>query len=196
MKRLLILMLALVLALSLVACGSGETTTAPTASSDTAETSQTTTGANSSGADLTTVEGFLTAFGLTEGDLKCANYTRLDKTTYTIDEGADYGKIKEVGAYVSKALTDDEVRAWLKQVISKLNSLSDDGKIDNVFQPGSALTADYIIEKSNGYLYQGSGYYNYNGKKVSVQICVYPNQLDSDDPNDAMLAGTLKLEWY
>jgi hypothetical protein len=192
-------MLALVLALSLVACGSGddnggETTTAPTTSSDTAETTPTTTEADNSGADLTTVEGFLSAFGLTEADLKCANYTRLDKTAYIIDEGADYGKIEEVGAYVSAALTDDEVRAWLEQVISKLNSLSDDGKIDNLFQPGSALTADYIIEKSNGYYYLGSGYYYYNGKKVSAQICVYPKQLDDEDPDDAMAACTLKLE--
>jgi hypothetical protein len=210
MKKTITLALVLVLALSLLtACGGDNndgssttppansgTTTTPPADNTPSGGGDTTSGNNDSAntADLTTVAGFLAAFGLTEDDLKCANFTRIDKTAYTIDEGPDYGKISEVGAYISKALTDEEVRAWLEQILAKLNSLSGDGKIDNLFESGTALTVDYIMEHSTGSIYQGSGYYNYNGKRISAQICVIKGYLDNADPNEAMAACTLRLE--
>jgi hypothetical protein len=142
MKKIITLTLVLVLALSLAACGgnsgggstttppaSNNTTTPPSSGTTTPPADNTPSGGNATG-DLTTVEGYLAAFGLTENDLKCANFTRIDKTAYVIDEGPNYGKITEVGAYISKGLTDEEVKAWLEQIITKLNSLSDDGKVD------------------------------------------------------------------
>jgi hypothetical protein len=203
MKKLITIALALALALSLAACGEktdngGSNTGGNSNTPGTSQGGNTTTPGNNGGnatGDLTTVKGFLSAFGLTENDFKCANFTRIDKTAYVIDEGPDYGKITEVGAYISKGLTDEEVKAWLEQIITKLNSLSADGKVDNLFESGSALTPEYIIEKSTGSIYQGGGYYTYNGKEVSVGICVIKNYLDNEDPNEAMAACTIGLEW-
>jgi hypothetical protein len=190
MKKSILLMLTFVLAISLVACGGGNdngggSTTTPSANNDT--TNPPSNNGNNATGDLTTIEGFLTAFGLTENDLKCANYNRLDITSHVIDTGV----IKEVGAYVSKKLTDEEVKAWLDQIIAKLNSLSDDGKVERLLGDGEALTTDYIMSQT---MYMGSGYYTYNGKEVSVRISVMPGYLDNTDPNNAMAACTLNLE--
>jgi hypothetical protein len=142
---------------------------------------------NNQTSDLTTVKGFLAAFGLTENDLQCAHQTRLDKTTYSLETK----QIKEVGVYVSQKLTNEEVKAWLDKVIGKLCSLSAEGKIDNLLTDGD-LTTDYIMSQT---MYMGSGSYTYNGKKVSVLIDVMPGYLDNADPDDAMAACTLKLEF-
>ncbi len=150
-------------------------------------TEQTGNNGNSQTNDLTTIKGFLTAFGLTENDLKCANFTRLDKTSYSLSTN----EIKSVGAFVSKKLTDAEVKDWLDKVIGKLGSLSAEGKIKNVVEDGD-LTTDYIMSKT---MYIGGGTYTYNGKKVSVTISVMPGYLDNEDPDDAMAACTLKLEF-
>ncbi|GHU60167.1 hypothetical protein FACS1894171_0510 [Clostridia bacterium] len=206
MKKVITLALTLVLAFSLLAaCGDGSSTTpssnsgnsstsTPPASQSGNDTTPSNNGGNATG-DLTTVAGFLAAFGLTENDLKCANFTRLDRTAYIIDEGPDYGKIKEVGAYISQKLTDEEVSAWLEQVINKLNSLSDDGKIANSHADaqGEALTVDFIM---NQQMYGGGGQYTYKGKTVGVTIFVVPGYLDNEDPDEAMAACTLRLEEY
>jgi hypothetical protein len=201
MKKFLVLALALVLALTLfTACGgntdNSENNAKPPATQG--ENSNTPddnnggdNGSGNASADLTTIEGFLSAFGLTEDDIKCANFTRLDITSNVITEGPEYGKITEIGAYVSQKLTDEEVKAWLDQIISKLNSLSAEGKIDNLLADED-LTTEYIMGAKP---YTGSGSYTYNGKNVDVTITVMPGSLDSDDPNDAMAACTLGLEF-
>ncbi len=137
--------------------------------------------------DLTTVNGFLSAFGLAENDLKCANFTRLDKTSYSLSTN----EIKEVGAFVSEKLTDAEVKDWLDKVIGKLCSLSAEGKIKNSIGDGE-LTTDYIMSQT---MYIGGGTYTYNGKKVSVTIAVTPGYLDNEDPDEAMAACKLSLEF-
>ena len=191
MKKLLAITLVMVLAFSLLtACGgnadtdtSGDDSTNPTASQDDNQTSD-----DETIADLTTVDGWLAYWELTEDDLKCANFTRLDKTTTVISTG----EIEEVGAYINKELTDEEVRAWLEKVISKLNSMSEEGKLANILKDGEELTADYIMEQN---MRIGSGDFTYKGKKVNAMISVMPGYLDSDDPNDAMAACTLELSY-
>jgi hypothetical protein len=208
MKKLLTLLTAVMMVLSLTACGGDDTSSTKTSSKNNSSSSQdkgnsdstpagndSDSGNDNAGgdetADLTTVNGFLSAFGLTENDLKCANFTRLDKTAHVITEGPEYGKITEIGAYVSQKLTDEEVKAWLEQIMGKLNSLSAEGKIDNLLSDED-LTTEYIMSEKP---YMGSGSYTYNGKKVDVMITVMPGSLDSDDPDDAMAACTLGLEF-
>lgn len=198
MKKLLVIILALVLTLSLAACGGNNsgTSTPPANNSSPAPPSsengsEPTPSGNNGGAaaeDLTTIEGWLAAFGLTESDLVCAHFNRLDINAYVTSTGV----ITEVGAMVSEQLTDEEVRAWLEQIIAKLESLSDSGQVDNALADGEALTADYIMEQT---MYLGAGSYSYGGKGVSVMIAVMPGYLDSDDPDEAMAACSLGLEW-
>lgn len=199
MKKAFALALALVLALSLAACGgSGNGTSTPPAndnstSSGTGGNNSTaappsTGGGNAADEDLTTVEGWLATFGLTENDLKSAHYNRLDVNSYVTSTGV----ITEVGVMISEKLTDEEARAWIEQVIAKLNSLSDSGQIDNLLEDGEALTADYIMDQQ---MYIGSGYYDYNGRAVVAMISVMPGYLDDEDPDVAMAACSLGLEW-
>lgn len=195
MKKLLVLFLALIMVLSLAACGGNENSNTPSGSSTTdpgtsQETPTTSIGGDTSKNDLTTESGFLAAFGLTEDDMKCANFTRIEKTSYNLETNV----IGEVGAYISAALTDDEVETWLTKIIGKLNSLSDDGKITALYTgaDGAALTVDYIMGKT---MKIAPGSYTYNGKQVSVIISVYPNSLDDADPNEAMAACLVDLEF-
>lgn len=201
MKKFLTSALVLTMILSLAACGEKtpaqtESTTPAPSGNGTSATSQqvadnTTSGNDSENtADLTTVSGFLTEFGLTENDMKCANFTRLDRTSYVLDTM----KITEVGSYVSEKLTDDDVKAWLEQIIGKLNSLSGNGKIENSHADaqGEALTAEFIMNRT---MKIGGGSYDYNGKTVDVVISVSPGALDNEDPDEAMPACSLELIW-
>ena len=188
MKKFLALVLALLMLLSLAACGektpaaNDENTTPSSQQKQTQPDSK----QNEEADDLTTVEGFMKAFGITEDDMKCAKFTRIDKTSYDIDSG----KIIEIGSYISEAMTDEEVQAWIEKIITKLDSLSDDGKI--MTYGDGELTVDYIMEKS---MKVASGSYQYKGKNVAMSITVFKGQLDNADPNEAMPACTLSLEF-
>ncbi len=195
MKKIITLVLALLMLLSLAACG--EKTPAPSMentnpSSQPSETpgqqEQTRPNGNENekADDLTTIEGFMKAFGITEDDMKCAKFTRIDKTSYN----SDSGKIVEIGSFISEAMTDEEVRAWIEKIITKLDSLSDDGKVMTLGD--GELTVDYMMAKS---MKVASGSYKYNGKNVSVSITVFKGQLDNADPYEAMPACTLWLEF-
>ncbi len=192
MKKWLILALALTLALSLAACGGADNSDTPSGGGSTPPPASqggndTPSGNGTDTSDLTTVEGLLTAFGLTEDDLKCANFTRLDKDSYSLETG----EIGSIGVFVSKKLTDEDVKAWLDQVLTKLNALSDNGKIKNILSDGD-LTTDYIMSQT---MYMGTGTYTYNGKKVTALLSVTPGYLDDEDPNEAMAACSLSLEF-
>ena len=194
MKKIIALALALLMLMSLAACG--EKT--PASNDDTTPNSQQTENPgqqeqkqsdnkqNEEADDLTTVEGFMKAFGITEDDMKCAKFTRIDKTSYDIDSG----KIIEIGSYISEAMTDEEVRAWIEKIITKLDSLSDDGKI--MTYGDGELTLDYMMAKS---MKVASGSYIYKGKKVAMAITVLPGELDNENPDYAMPACTLSLEF-
>jgi hypothetical protein len=200
MNRILVLMLALALAVFFAACGakdavqeavrgavSGGESVASSNQDDSKEATPPEKQGDSGDADLTTVEGFLTAFGLTQEDVRCANFNRLDITSNSLETGEIY----EVGAYISEKLTDEQAKAWLDQILAKLESLSESGKIKNILEDAD-LTTDYIMSQS---MYVGSGTYMYDGKKVVVLLSVIPGYLDSEDPDDAMAACTLGLEW-
>ncbi len=196
MKKTITLILALLMLLSLAACG--EKTPATNDESTTPSSQQTEDPGqqeqtrpddskdNEEADDLTTVEGFMKAFGITEDDMKCAKFTRVGKTSYDTDSG----KIVEIGSFISEAMTDEEVRAWIEKIITKLDSLSDDGKVMTLGD--GELTVDYMMAKS---MKVASGSYKYNGKNVSVSITVFKGQLDNADPNEAMPACTLWLEF-
>ena len=194
MKKIIALTLALLMLMSLAACG--EKT--PASNDDTTPNSQQTENPgqqeqtqpggkeDEKADDLTTVEGFMKAFGITEDDMKCAKFTRVGKTSYHTDTG----KIIEIGSYISEAMTDEEVRAWIEKIIAKLDSLSDDGKI--MTYGDGELTVDYVMAKS---MKVASGSYQYKGKNVAMSITVFKGQLDNADPNEAMPACTLSLEF-
>ena len=191
MKKLLAILIVLVLTLSLLtACGeSGGTGSTGTGSAGTgSDEGRGDLIDEDQAGDLTTVEGFLSYWGLTGDDLKCANFNRLDKVSYSLETG----EIHEVGAYISAKLTDDEAKAWIEKVISKLNSLSAEGKLANILADGEELTADYIMAQS---MHIGSGDFTYKGKKANAMISVIPGYLDSDDPDEAMAACSLKLTY-
>ena len=195
MKKIITLVLALLMLLSLAACGektpatNGENTTPSSQQTEDPgqqEQTQSDNKQNEEADDLTTVEGFMKAFGISEDDMKCAKFTRVGKTSYHTDTG----KIIEIGSYISEAMTDEEVRAWIEKIIAKLDSLSDDGKI--MTYGDGELTVDYIMEKS---MKGASGSYQYKGKNVAMSITVFKGQLDNADPNEAMPACTLSLEF-
>ena len=174
MKKLLFLVLSLVLVFSHVACSEND--------SNTSGTSKTTDKGNTD--NLTTIEGWLSYWNLAEEDLRCANFTRLDKTTYSSKTGV----ISEIGIYINKELTNNEVSAWLEKIISKLNSISEEGRITNYEAHDELLAADWIMSRT---LHIGSGEFTYKGKKVNTMICVLPDCLDSYDADDA--ACTIRL---
>jgi hypothetical protein len=197
MKKIISIALVLVLALSLLtACGGkdnnstpsnnggGSTTTPPTSQGE----NNTQNNSGNTTADLTTVDGWFAYWGLTESDLKPANFTRFDKTSYA----SQTGEIHEVGAFINKKLTDDEARVWIEKVLTKLGSMATEGKLANILKDGETLTADYIMSQD---MWMGSGDFTYKGKKVNALITVTPGYLDSDDPDDAMAACTLKLSY-
>jgi hypothetical protein len=192
MKKFLVLVLGLLMALALVGCGGGEGADAtpagsePVAAESTGETAPEDAG-EVADADLTTVEGFLTNFGLSEADLECANFNRLDISV----KSAETGEVHEVSTYVSKQLTTEETQAWLEQVVAKLKSLADDGKLSNLLDGGQDLTVDYRMAQE---LPMATGSYLYEGKTVNFLISV-PNGIDNEDPNVAMGACSLKLEY-
>ncbi len=203
MKKMIIIALIMVLTLSLVACGGNDkpsgdggnnaATPPPSSSAPTqtppSTTPESTTESVSRGGepDLTTIEGFLSAFGLTEADLICANFSRLDIASQIIDTK----EIREIGVLISQKLTDEDVKAWLDQILGKLGSLADEGSIQNALDDGE-MTTEYIMSQS---MYIGSGKYTYDGKSVSVLISVVPGFLDNEDPDEAMAACTLGLEF-
>lgn len=85
MKKILTLTLVLFMVVSLTACNK---TTPASSSEDNSSNSQVSEGKdNKKAEDLTTVEGFMNAFGITEDDMKCAKFTRIDKTSYDLKIG-------------------------------------------------------------------------------------------------------------
>lgn len=188
MKKILALLIAMMMVLSLAACGgneenpSGGGTTDPGASQGSNDSTSGSSG-DEEKADLTTVEGWLSYWGFTEDDLKPAHFTRLvqGKTN------SDTREIKAVDAYVDTKLTEEEIRAWLEQVVSKLNSLSEDGKL--LLLNGEELTVDYLMEQE---MRMDSCSFEYKGKTAYALISV-PGGLDNEDDDMASAACTLQL---
>ena len=129
--------------------------------------------------DLTTVEGFLKAFGLNEEDMKCKNFSRVDKISYNDKNGDIYA----IGSYVSEKVENADTVVWVEHITNKLKKLAD----KNTF----TVLITYNIE---GKL-TANGYYNYKGHKVMLDIKTDPDASDGGDTADADATCILSLKF-
>jgi hypothetical protein len=144
MKKVLALTLALVLALSLVACGGGNSgntggnsSTTPPANSGTTTTppadNTPDSTPNNNGGDTNTVAGYLAQFGLTEDDIKPENATEIK-----IQDG-------KLAIAVSSTLTADQKKVWYTKLYNAISGISTGGKVQN----GSLVNITDIQEEVN-----------------------------------------------
>jgi predicted small lipoprotein YifL len=178
MKKAITLALVLVLALSLLtACGGkdngGGSTTTPPANSNTTtppasqggnDTTPSNNGNNN--ADLSTVAGFLSVFGLTETDVKPEGAGVGD---VSVDDD-DYatGIEGRVSWYVEND-TDALDNQWIKKAIASTKALSSDGK---VYVSGTDLSEEFTFSSMETNTVQWEYRYKDNDKGVSVRCQV------------------------
>lgn len=131
MKKLLVLTIVLIMALSLAACG-GKTDPASSGNGKTDPGASQQEPSSTPGAvDTSTLNGFLAQFGLTESDLKPAEHfasfdyrvTKNKSYQGTVTVNMDWGDLENDGAQKKAA-----VSKWMKQVYDRLLAVSDDGK--------------------------------------------------------------------
>ena len=198
MKKLLAILLAAMMLLSLAACGNNET---PSGSEgDKPGTSQG--GESNNGGennnngdnntetyDLTTVAGYLAQYGYSESDFSSTkNFTRM-KSTSTKSSG----EIVNVGVYISEGLTDDEKTAWVDNFITLAESKSDDGKVYK-YDYFKGIQAEQIDPAVDFATFGGVMAYRADGKTVVVELSI-TNGVDSDDPDDAMSFANIGFEF-
>ena len=198
MKKLLAILLAAMMLLSLAACGNNET---PSGSEgDKPGTSQG--GESNNGGennnngdnntetyDLTTVAGYLAQYGYSESDFSSTkNFTRM-KSTSTKSSG----EIVNVGVYISEGLTEDEKTAWVDSFITLVKGKSDDGKVYK-YDYFNGIQADEIEPAVDFATFGGVMAYRADGKTVVVELSV-TNGVDSDNPDDAMSFANIGFEF-
>ena len=198
MKKLLAILLAAMMLLSLAACGNNET---PSGSEgDKPGTSQG--GESNNGGennnngdnntetyDLTTVAGYLAQYGYSESDFSSTkNFTRM-KSTSTKSSG----EIVNVGVYISEGLTEDEKTAWVDSFITLVKGKSDDGKVYK-YDYFKGLQAEQIDPAVDFATFGGVMAYKADGKTVVVELSV-TNGVDSDNPDDAMSFANIGFEF-
>ena len=198
MKKLLAILLAAMMLLSLAACGNNET---PSGSEgDKPGTSQggesnnggesTNNGDNNTETyDLTTVAGYLAQYGYSESDFSSTkNFTRM-KSTSTKSSG----EIVNVGVYISEGLTEDEKTAWVDSFITLVKGKSDDGKVYK-YDYFKGIQAEQIDPAVDFATFGGVMAYRADGKTVVVELSI-TNGVDSDDPDDAMSFANIGFEF-
>jgi hypothetical protein len=148
MKKIILLALTFVLALSLAACDGGESNStppsSPNAETTTPETSQpestsiagTTSNGNTTPNDSEAtgeIAEFLALFGLTEDDIKPEGFVEFQELEMSGTIGqAGVGFIKIV---VDKDKTEEaQIKAWFQKVFDKMKSLSLDKKLYTNYQ--------------------------------------------------------------
>ena len=198
MKKLLAILLAAMMLLSLAACGNNET---PSGSEgDKPGTSQG--GESNNGGennnngdnntetyDLTTVAGYLAQYGYSESDFSSTkNFTRM-KSTSTKSSG----EIVNVGVYISEGLTEDEKTAWVDSFITLVKGKSDDGKVYK-YDYFKGIQAEQIDPAVDFATFGGVMAYKADGKTVVVELSV-TNGVDSDNPDDAMSFANIGFEF-
>ena len=198
MKKLLAILLAAMMLLSLAACGNNET---PSGSEgDKPGTSQG--GESNNGGennnngdnntetyDLTTVAGYLAYYGYAESDFSATkNFTRM-KSTSTKSSG----EIVNVGVYISEGLTEDEKTAWVDSFITLVKGKSDDGKVYK-YDYFNGIQTDEIEPAVDFATFGGVMAYKADGKTVVVELSV-TNGVDSDNPDDAMSFANIGFEF-
>ena len=198
MKKLLAILLAAMMLLSLAACGNNET---PSGSEgDKPGTSQG--GESNNGGennnngdnntetyDLTTVAGYLAQYGYSESDFSSTkNFTRM-KSTSTKSSG----EIVNVGVYISEGLTEDEMTAWVDSFITLVKGKSDDGKVYK-YDYFNGIQTDEIEPAVDFATFGGVMAYKADGKTVVVELSI-TNGVDSDNPDDAMSFANIGFEF-
>jgi hypothetical protein len=123
MKKLIVLTLALVLALSLVACGGNNDNSGNNSTGGNNPTSSNNGGNNNSGNnggnnDKSDVDKVLAKYGLTLEDIKPENYV---SHTVNVDKNTVYMTVSEA--------TPAQSEAWVEKMITLAKSKSDDGEI-------------------------------------------------------------------
>ncbi len=143
MKKLIALLLMTVLALSLVACGGNDTpsnsTSAPPASTNApAQTTPSSTpeAAPSNNVDVSTIEGFLSQFGLTEADVKPEG---AGEGSHTTEREGKRGRVSWMAEDATAEVKDE----WIQAIVEKTKALATDGKLyaDSYFEDEFSFTS-------------------------------------------------------
>lgn len=185
-KKIVSLLLAMMIVLSLAACGEttapdpsdGSTPSAtqeqnetPSVSSKSDETAPAQ--SNNTQDDALSVAGFLSVYGLPEDDIKPEHFVAFGELT--MDGSAKAGEIDSTGYIVitvdKEKTQEEQVRAWFEQIYAKMQSLSADGKLHkNALTIGAEGDEEATLEA----LFSGPLWESYPGTMWS-----YPCQLSN-----------------
>ncbi len=147
MKKLVAFALVIVLALSLAACGgndkpsnsSNSTSTPPASQGGTSTTpppSSTPEAAPSDDVDVSTIEGFLSQFGLTEADVKPEG---AGEGSHKTEREGKRGRV----SWIVEDATAEVKDQWIQAIVEKTKTLATDGKIyvDSYFEDEFSFTS-------------------------------------------------------
>lgn len=194
MKKILALLLAMMMVLSLAACGgneetpSGGTSQQEQPSNTSGNGSEQQSGNTSDGNkthDLTTIEGYLAQFGLTQDFLKTPSFTRFNG-----NRNLSTQQISGINVYQSAEMDAAQKEAWAKGVNDALIAASDDGKIAST---PYAIEYSLDVDYTKGTLVF-AGTIQVNGKAANFTFSI-TNGLDSDDPDDSYPAATFGIQY-
>lgn len=194
MKKILALLLAMMMVLSLAACGgnegtpSGGTSQQEQPSNTSGNGSEQQSGNTSDGNkthDLTTIEGYLAQFGLTQDFLKTPSFTRFNG-----NRNLSTQQISGINVYQSAEMDAAQKEAWAKGVNDALIAASDDGKITST---PYAIEYSLDVDYTKGTLVF-AGTIQVNGKAANFTFSI-TNGLDSDDPDDSYPAATFGIQY-
>jgi len=176
MKKALLLLLALMLVLSLAACGGknenidSELTSNENSTGDTQEntddnsTQPTENDINSDNSITLTKEEFLSFFGLDIDSIKPNGFTDIEIYGCTTKEGDVYLQVDEA------SITSENVQAWFEKMYDKIKQISDDGKLYDSF----TFNTEYQLPISYGTMVYSTFTYKYGGKGVLVILSYDP----------------------
>ena len=170
MKKIFALTLALLMIFALAACSndtgktpSGSTGTNTFGTSQQGQTNTPDSSTPSGSVDVSTLNGFLAQFGLTEDDLKpTEGFKSFD---YTVTDGKSYqGVVKVNMEWTDGANQKSVMSAWVHKVYDKSVAVSDDGKAYTPY-----TTDVYTLESGEltggglgtqwAWLYKGTSYW-------------------------------------
>ena len=164
MKRILAIILAAMMLLSLAACGDNNTTDPdsddPGVSQNGGEDTSGTTGPDNTGngtenndVDTWTVENFLKLYGFDAEDLKPNHFTSFEELKMADSkEPGKKGSMGSVTINVEKGKTTaDDFNAWFESLYAKMTELSDDGKL--YYSVAKTVEATPLSELQSGVLW-------------------------------------------
>ena len=195
MKKNLAFLLAMTMVFALAACGGNEENPSGSGTSQQEQPSNTSgngseqqSGSASDGDkthDLTTIEGYLAQFGLTQDFLKTPSFTRFNG-----NRNLSTQQISGINVYQSAEMDVAQKEAWAKGVNDALVAASDDGKISST---PYAIEYSLDVDYTKGTLVF-AGTIQVNGKAANFTFSI-TNGLDSDDPDDSYPAATFGIQY-